>query len=52
MIPKKKKIIKNRVENRFFPVPEPVLKGLEPEPKIGDFTILKELGSGSFGRVY
>ena len=51
MIPKKKKIIKNRVENRFFPVPEPVLKGLEPEPKIGDFTIIKELGSGSFGRV-
>ena len=51
MIPKKKKIIKNRVVNRFFPVPEPVLKGLEPEPKIEDFTILKELGSGSFGRV-
>ena len=51
MIPKKKKIIKNRVLNRFFPVPEPVLRGLEPEPKIGDFTILKELGSGSFGRV-
>ena len=26
--------------------------GLEPEPKITDFTIVKELGSGSFGRVY
>ena len=47
----KKKIIKNSVAERFFPIPQTVLKGLEPEPKIEDFTLLKELGSGSFGRV-
>ena len=42
----------NNVKNRFLPIPESVAKGLEPEPKITDFTIIKELGSGSFGRVY
>ena len=41
----------NPVVNRFLPVPESVLKGLEPEPKITDFTLIKELGVGSFGRV-
>ena len=46
------KIEINNVKNRFLPIPESVLKGLEPEPKITDFTITKELGSGSFGRVY
>ena len=46
------KIEINNVKNRFLPIPESVLKGLEPEPKITDFTISKELGSGSFGRVY
>ena len=51
MIPNKKKIIKNPVLERFFPIPQTVLKGLEPEPKITDFTLLKELGVGSFGRV-
>ena len=46
------KIEINNVKNRFLPIPESVAKGLEPEPKITDFTIIKELGSGSFGRVY
>ena len=46
------KIEVNNVKNRFLPIPESVAKGLEPEPKITDFTIIKELGSGSFGRVY
>ena len=46
------KIEINNVKNRFLPISESVLKGLEPEPKITDFTITKELGSGSFGRVY
>ena len=46
------KIELNEVKNRFLPIPESVAKGLEPEPKITDFTIVKELGSGSFGRVY
>ena len=46
------KIEINNVKNRFLPIPESVASGLEPEPKITDFTITKELGSGSFGRVY
>ena len=46
------KIDINEVKNRFLPIPESVKLGLEPEPKITDFTIVKELGSGSFGRVY
>ena len=46
------KIEKNNVKNRFLPLPETVSKGLEPEPKITDFQIIKELGAGSFGHVY
>ena len=46
------KIRKNKVLERFLPVPENVLKGLEPEPKITDFTLIKEIGVGSFGRVF
>ena len=46
------KIEINNVKNRFLPIPESVAKGLEPEPKISDFNILKELGTGSFGHVY
>ena len=46
------KIEINEVKNRFLPIPESVAKGLEPEPKISDFTIVKELGAGSFGHVY
>ena len=32
----------NKVVNRFLPIPESVLKNLEPEPKITDFTLIKE----------
>ena len=49
MLPKNKLL--NNVVNRFLPIPESVLKGLEQEPKITDFTLIKELGVGSFGRV-
>ena len=46
------KIEINEVKNRFLPIPESVAQGLEPEPKITDFNIIKELGAGSFGHVY
>ena len=46
------KIQINNVKNRFLPIPESVTKCLEPEPKISDFQISKELGAGSFGHVY
>ena len=49
---KAKKIKTNNVTNRFLPLSESVLKGLEPEPKIEDFEMLKQIGSGSFGNVY
>ena len=42
----------NLVKNRFLPLSESVRLGLEPEPKITDFKKKKEIGSGSFGRVY
>ena len=42
----------NNVKNRFLPIPESVTKCLEPEPKITDFQICRELGAGSFGHVY
>ena len=42
----------NPVKNRFLPQSESVRLGLEPEPKITDFKKKKEIGSGSFGRVY
>ena len=46
------KIEINEVKNRFLPLSESVKQGLEPEPKITDFIITKELGAGSFGHVY
>ena len=48
----KKKVKINNVYNRFLPITQSVLKGLEPEPKITDFTIIKILGEGSFSKVY
>ena len=47
----KKKIRTNKVVSRFLPINQSVLEGLEPEPKITDFTLIKELGEGSFSRV-
>ena len=44
-------IYSNTISNRFLPISNSVAKGLEPEPKLSDFTIIKELGSGSFGHV-
>ena len=44
-------ISSNNLTNRFLPEPESVLKGLEKEPLISDFTIKRELGSGTFGHV-
>ena len=46
------KPILNNVKNRFLPISETISKGLEPETKISDFDIKKELGSGAFGHVY
>ena len=51
MIASVNQITKNNVANRFLPIPENVLRGLESEPKISDFILLKELGAGSFVRV-
>ena len=52
MLSTQKKMVKNNVINRFLPIAQTVLQGLEREPKITDFTIIKELGVGSFGRVF
>ena len=46
------KVELNNVRSRFLPIPESASLGLEPEAKITDFEIIKELGSGSFGSVY
>ena len=42
----------NEVENRFLPLPRNAVEEYEPEPKITDFELIKELGVGSFGKVY
>ena len=47
----KKKIKINKVANRFLPLTESVINGLEPEATIKDFTILGTIGNGSFGKV-
>ena len=47
----KTKIKINKVANRFLPLNESVLKGLEPEATIKDFTIISTIGEGSFGKV-
>ena len=41
----------NNVFYRFLPIPPSVSKGLEAEPNISDFKLIKELGIGSYGRV-
>ena len=50
--PRTRKVNLNPVKNRFLPISESVSIGLEAEPKIQDFQIKKEIGNGSFGRVY
>jgi serine/threonine protein kinase len=47
----KKKIKINKVANRFLPLTESVINGLEPEATIKDFTLLGVIGEGSFGKV-
>ena len=49
--PIKKKIKINKVNNRFLPLTESVINGLEPEATIKDFTVLSTIGEGSFGKV-
>ena len=50
--PVRKKIKINKVTNRFLPLTESVINGLEPEATIKDFTILSTIGEGSFGKVF
>ena len=47
----KKKIKINKVANRFLPLTESVINGLEPEATIKDFTVLGVIDEGSFGKV-
>ena len=42
----------NKVNNRFLPLPRSALEELEHEPNISDFDIIKELGEGSYAKVY
>ena len=42
----------NQVKNRFLPLPRSAVEELEHEPNITDFNIIKEIGNGSFGKVY
>ena len=42
----------NDVKNRFLSLPRNATEGYEQEPVISDFECLKELGIGSFGKVY
>ena len=52
MFLKDKNVTINNVLYRLLPITKSVELGLEPEPKKTDFKFLKELGSGSFGRVF
>ena len=42
----------NDVKHRFLSLPRNATEGYEQEPTIEDFECLKELGVGSFGKVY
>ena len=42
----------NDVKQRFLPLPRNATEELEHEPNITDFEIKKELGIGSYGKVY
>jgi serine/threonine protein kinase len=52
MFQKQKIVTKNNVVKRLLPLNKSVELGLESEQKISDFKILKELGTGSFGKVF
>ena len=41
----------NNVKNRFLSLPLSAVEGLEHEPQITDFDFIKELGTGTFGKV-
>ena len=51
MLQNKKNVTENNNFNRFLPINKSIELGLESEPKISDFKVIKELGIGSFGRV-
>ena len=40
------------MKNRFLPLPRSAVEELEHEPNISDFNIIKEIGNGSYGKVY
>ena len=42
----------NDVKNRFLPLPRNATEGFEHEPNLSDFEIKRELGIGSYGKVY
>ena len=42
----------NQVKNRFLPLPRNATEGLEHEPNISDFNIIKEIGTGAYGKAY
>ena len=42
----------NPVNNRFLPLPRSSVEELEHEPNISDFYIIKEIGEGSYAKVY
>lgn len=42
----------NPVKNRFLPLPASAVQELEHEPNISDFNIIKEIGSGTFAKVF
>ena len=46
------KSVLNNVYNRFLPITESAAKCFEPEPKITDFEFIKQVGIGTFGRVF
>ena len=52
MNPFKPASLLNDVKNRFLSLPRNATEGYEQEPTITDFECLKELGIGSFGKVY
>ena len=52
MNPFKPASLLNDVKNRFLSLPRNATEGYEQEPTISDFECLKELGVGSFGKVY